>query len=171
MHFSGLGLRIKQLTVDGIREGLLSEGYLHLRFGRAYQNFMVWLQTKSNKNEMPQELNWETLASRRKTARLSFMCKISHKLMDFSVAVHLKPNSERRTCGSHPFKFIVPRAKKDVFKFSFFPHTIIYVVQEAYWFFPTLFHITPYIPTSLPSNPRYMKLDGSLFHTCLPTHR
>ena len=42
----------------------------------------------------------------------------------FSVAANLKPNSERRTRGSHPFKFVVPRAKKDVFKFSFFPRTI-----------------------------------------------
>ena len=74
--------------------------------------------------EMLQELNWETLATRRKTARLSFMYKLSHKLTDFSVAPHLKPNSERRTRGSQPFKFVVPRAKKDVFKFSFFPRTI-----------------------------------------------
>ena len=74
--------------------------------------------------EMLRELSWETLASRRQTARLSFMYKLSHKLTDFSVATHLKPNSERRTHGSHPFKFVVPRAKKDVFKFSFFPHTI-----------------------------------------------
>ena len=25
---------------------------------------------------------------------------------------------------SHAFKFVVPRAKKDIFKFSFFPRTI-----------------------------------------------
>ena len=36
----------------------------------------------------------------------------------------LKPNNERRTSGSHAFKFAVPRAKKDMFKFSFFPRTI-----------------------------------------------
>ena len=74
--------------------------------------------------EMLKELNWETLATGRKTARLSFMYKLSLKLTDFSVAAHLKPNSESRTRGSHSFKFIVPRAKKDVFKFSFFPRTI-----------------------------------------------
>ena len=50
------------------------------------------------------------------------MYKLSHKLTDFSVAA--QPNSERRTRGSHPFKFVVPRAKKDVFKFFFFPRTI-----------------------------------------------
>ena len=74
--------------------------------------------------EMLQELNWETLATKRKTARLSFIYKLYHNLMDFSVEAHLKPNNERRTCGSHAFKFIVRRAKKDAFKFSFFPRTI-----------------------------------------------
>ena len=74
--------------------------------------------------DMLQELNCETLATRRKIARLSFMYKLSHNLTDFSVTAHLKPNYERRTRGSHDFKFLVPRTKKDVFKFSFFPRTI-----------------------------------------------
>ena len=52
------------------------------------------------------------------------MYKLSHNLTDFSVAAHLKPNNERRTRGSHAFTFVVPRAKKDIFKFSFFPQTI-----------------------------------------------
>ena len=65
--------------------------------------------------EMLQELNWETLTTRRKTARLSFMYKLSHNLTDFLVEAHLKPNNERRTRGSHAFKFVVPRAKKDIF--------------------------------------------------------
>jgi len=51
------------------------------------------------------------------------MYKLSHNLTDFSVAAHLKPNNERRTRGSHAFKFVVPRAKKDIFKFYFFPRT------------------------------------------------
>ena len=52
------------------------------------------------------------------------MYKLSHNLTDFSVAAHLKPNNERRTRESHAFKFVFPRAKKDIFKFSFFPRTI-----------------------------------------------
>ena len=52
------------------------------------------------------------------------MYKLSHNLTDFSVAVHLKPNNERRTRRIHAFKFLVPRAKKDIFKFPFFPRTI-----------------------------------------------
>ena len=52
------------------------------------------------------------------------MCKLFHNLTDFLVAAYLKPNNEKRTHGSHAFKFVVPRAKKDIFKFSFFPRTI-----------------------------------------------
>ena len=74
--------------------------------------------------EMLKDLSWDTLATRRKTARLSFMYKLTHNLVDFSAENHLKPNNERRTRGSHDFKFLVPRAKKDIFKFSFFPRTI-----------------------------------------------
>ena len=92
------------------------------------KTFKSWREFKERQHDSAlattRELNWETLASRRKTAILSFMYKLSHKLTDFSVAAHLKPNSERRTRGSHPFKFAVSRAKKDVFKFSFFPRTI-----------------------------------------------
>ena len=43
------------------------------------------------------------------------MYKLSHNLTDFSAENHLKPNNERRTRA---------RAKKDIFKFSFFPRTI-----------------------------------------------
>jgi len=46
--------------------------------------------------EMLQEPNWETLATRRKTAKLSFMYKLSQNLTDFSVAANIKPNNERR---------------------------------------------------------------------------
>ena len=33
-------------------------------------------------------------------------------------------NRERRTRGSHDFKFIVPKGHKDIFRLSFFPRTI-----------------------------------------------
>ena len=78
----------------------------------------------ANVTEMLKDLSWDTLATRRKTGRLSFMYKLTHNLIDCSAENHLKPNNERRTRGSHDFKFLVPRAKKDIFKFSFFPRTI-----------------------------------------------
>ena len=48
------------------------------------------------------------------------MYKLSQSLTDFSVEAHLIPNNERITRGSDDLKFVVPKAKKDVFKFSFF---------------------------------------------------
>ena len=71
-----------------------------------------------------QDLCWDTLARRRKTARLSFMYKLTHNLIDFSAENHLKPKNKRRTRGGHDFKFLVPRAKTDIFKFSFFHRKI-----------------------------------------------
>lgn len=64
------------------------------------------------------------LASKRKTTILSFTYKLSHNLTDFSIAAHLNPNYETRTRRSLTFKFVVPRAKKDIFNLSFFPWTI-----------------------------------------------
>ena len=74
--------------------------------------------------EMLQELNWETLATGRKIARLSFMCKVSHKMRHFSVAAYLKPKNGKWARGSNAFKIVVPRTKKDTFTFSFFSGTI-----------------------------------------------
>ncbi len=37
---------------------------------------------------------------------------------------YLLVNNDTRTRGSHSFKYGVPKTTKDVFKFSFFPHTI-----------------------------------------------
>ena len=73
---------------------------------------------------MLKDLSWDILATRTKTARLSFMYKLTDKFTGFSAENDLKPSNERRTRGSHDFKFLVPRAKKDIFKFSFFPRTI-----------------------------------------------
>ena len=42
-------------------------------------------------------------------------CKLSLNLTYFSVEANLKLNSERRTRGSHAFKFVVPRTKKIYF--------------------------------------------------------
>ena len=37
---------------------------------------------------------------------------------------YLLVNNDTRTRGSHSYKYRVPKTTKDVFKFSFFPHTI-----------------------------------------------
>jgi hypothetical protein len=52
------------------------------------------------------------------------MYKLSHKLVNFYTSEHLVLNSEKRTRGSHNFKYVLPKINKDVFKYSFFPRTI-----------------------------------------------
>ena len=52
------------------------------------------------------------------------MYKLTHGLIDIDSQKYLTQHTESRTRGSHKFKFRVPYANKDVFKFSFFPKII-----------------------------------------------
>ena len=74
--------------------------------------------------DMIKELDWETLELRRTKCRLNMMYKLSHKIVNFDTSKHLVFNSEKRTRGSHNFKYVLPKINKDVFKYSFFPRTI-----------------------------------------------
>jgi hypothetical protein len=69
-------------------------------------------------------LGWKTLEERRVESRLTMMYKISHNLVDFNTDQYLKLHPESRTRGSHPLKYQIPKATKDVFKYSYFPRTI-----------------------------------------------
>ena len=63
----------------------------------------------------------------------------AYKLTDFSVAPHLKPNSEKRTRGSHPFKFVVPRAKKIALSIAlFFDRVFIFQRKLSFCFITPL---------------------------------
>ena len=66
--------------------------------------------------EILQELNWETLAIRRKATRPpSFsLYKGSHNLTDILVVFYLQRNNDlnKKARGDNAFKFIVPRAIK-----------------------------------------------------------
>ena len=74
--------------------------------------------------DMIKDLGWATLETRRRQSRLTLMYKLTHGLIDIDTRKYLIQHSESRTRGSHQFKFRVPYANKDVFKFSFFPKTI-----------------------------------------------
>ena len=50
--------------------------------------------------------------------------KMCYGFLDGKWEDYLIPNRERRTLGSHSFKFIGPKGRKDIFRFSFFPRTI-----------------------------------------------
>ena len=52
------------------------------------------------------------------------MYKLSHKIVNFNTSKYVVFNSEKRTRGSHNFKYVLPKINKDVFKYSFYPRTI-----------------------------------------------
>jgi len=74
--------------------------------------------------EMLQDLQWDRLETMRRHARLCILYKMCHGLLDGDWGDYLITNRERRTRGSHDFKFIVSKGHKDIFRFSFFPRTI-----------------------------------------------
>ena len=62
--------------------------------------------------DMLSDLNWDTLETRRKKNRLTLMYKLNHNLVDINTEEHLIPNSEKRTCNSHVFKYRMPKVSK-----------------------------------------------------------
>ena len=56
--------------------------------------------------------------------QINKMYTLSHKIVNFDTSQYLVFNSEKRTRGSHNFKYVTPKINKDVFKYSFFPRTI-----------------------------------------------
>ncbi|CAB4025778.1 Hypothetical predicted protein, partial [Paramuricea clavata] len=73
---------------------------------------------------MLKELDWDTLETRRKRTRLCMMYKLSRGLLNLNTENVLVPSQETRTRNSHTFKYRVPRATKDIFKYSFYPRTL-----------------------------------------------
>ena len=75
---------------------------------------------------MLESLKWDTLEKMRKRARLTTMYKMCHGYLhvDGNWEEYLISNNERRTRGSHQFKFRIPKATKNIFKSSFLPRTI-----------------------------------------------
>ena len=77
-------------------------------------------QQTASVTDMLKELNRDTLETRRKKARLTLVYKLSHNLININTESYLIPHPKTRTHGSHPRKYFIPRASKDIFKFSFF---------------------------------------------------
>ena len=53
------------------------------------------------------------------------MYKLIHGPIDIDSRKYLIQQSESHMRGSHQFKFNVPYANKDIFKFSYFPRTVL----------------------------------------------
>ena len=75
--------------------------------------------------DMLGNLGWKSLEQRRMEGRLLTMYKLSHNLVDINIDQYLMPHQEPRTRGSHPLKYHILKATKDVFKYSYFPRTIV----------------------------------------------
>ena len=70
---------------------------------------------------MMEDLQWEPLAARRKTNRLSMLYRIQHGLVDIPYQKYLR-SSDSRTRGQH--RFYQERIQDDIYNNSFFPRTV-----------------------------------------------
>ena len=74
--------------------------------------------------EMLGKHGWQTLQQKRMKTSLTMMYQIGCNLIDFNAERYLIPHTESRTRGSYPLKYQIPKAKNDVFKYSYIPRTI-----------------------------------------------
>ena len=77
----------------------------------------------SSVTAMLQDLNWDTLETRRNKLKLTLMYKVVNGTVDIEVKDYLT-RPARDTRKKHKHKFSTIGASKDPFKFSFFPSTV-----------------------------------------------
>ena len=125
-NHSVIGEKTFQNTLIGPRKlpGLSRNGPLERVQRKAARFCSQNYDSYGNVTDMIKDLGWATLETRRRQFRLTLMYKINHGLIDIDSREYLIHHPESRTRGSRQFKFRVPYASKDIFKFSFFPRTI-----------------------------------------------
>ena len=75
-------------------------------------------------SDMLLHLQWQTLAERRRHARLVLLYKIVHNLVAINIYTHLSQQLLRRsTRNTNAHQFTVPDSRVDYHKYSFFPRT------------------------------------------------
>ena len=77
----------------------------------------------SSVTDMLQDLDWESLESRRVKIQLTLLFKVIQDLVDIPASAYLTPASTR-TRANHTKKLRQISSKSDVYKHSFFPRTI-----------------------------------------------
>jgi hypothetical protein len=77
----------------------------------------------SSVTSMLDELQWPTLAHRRRTARLTLLFKIVNSLVAVPLDDYLRSGSTR-TRGANTQKFMNIGARTDTYKYAFFPRTV-----------------------------------------------
>ena len=73
---------------------------------------------------LKQDIKLEPLATRRQIHRQQMLYKITNNLVDIDKNIYLHPTTIRSTRGSHNLKYHTYHASTDIFRYSFFPHTI-----------------------------------------------
>ena len=90
---------------------------------RAARFCMADYSYKSSVKIMLHELDWPLLKTRRHNTRLHMLYKINNNLVAINKD-ELIPTIRTNTRNNHDLNFQVPYAKKNVYKHSFFPHTL-----------------------------------------------
>ena len=82
-------------------------------------------QNPTSSTQIVTDLQWPTLEQRRTWADATLMYKVVHCLVAIPITYHPPLATIRSTRGSHSMKFIPFRPKIDVYKYSFFPRTVV----------------------------------------------
>ena len=77
----------------------------------------------SSVTDMLEELNWESLESRRTKIQLTLLYKIMNGMVDIPTSPYVTQASAR-TRSSHTMKLRQISSRTDAYKYSFFPRTI-----------------------------------------------
>ena len=82
-------------------------------------------RTEGSVNDILQKLDWPSLQQRRKEQRLITMFKIHHQDIAVQIPDYIQRQPLSHTRQYHPAKFRVMGPTTNVYKYSFFPRTIL----------------------------------------------
>ena len=82
-------------------------------------------RTEGTVTDILSKLEWPSLQQRKKESRLVVMYKIHHQDIAVPIPEYIQRQTVSRTRQHHPAKFRVMRPSTNVYKFSFFPRTIL----------------------------------------------
>ena len=82
-------------------------------------------KTPGTVTDILQQLEWPTLEQRRKEARSINMFKIQHATIAIPLPDYVQKQTASNTRQYHPSRFRVMGPKTNVYKYSFFPRTIL----------------------------------------------
>ena len=102
----------------------LQEEQSYLRKSVSTKSCTQNYQQTASVTDMLKELNWDTLETRRKKARLTLTYRLRHNLININTESHLILHPKFEHVVAIHAKYFIPRPPKDIFKFLFVPRTI-----------------------------------------------